>query len=635
MPRIIGTSSFYVASSSSGSSEPVSLSSSMSSLHSFLYVEKDGDKNDSLDDSFLTNSLRSEAPASHHGSKPSLLSEDFPSRPMSVSTPKQRDSFERRKASNTSLPSLASSGGLTLKNASVKYCLRILSQAEKMPHRMNDKEMVLASVIEAVRILTLLCQQDESLVNKVFPEVKRVNSRILGNSKEARRLFPADVQFFIEHYDSMMYNSKELIESYLRIVPSQLYTSSSACFEILDLCLRNTSFFEHYPSFLNKFFPNLFKLVSWHPNTFLQEFLELMPVLVNETTAVELFHTIIDIPCTAAMLELSQQNNLDQFLEENLRLVLGSSVSFLSKSHRTISDFFIRCESGGAETIDKLDKVYIALKPRSSRTRVQVASQIVPLLLYRYFQCISTLNSKKTTELLMSSVLGRVFVLHQSASFQHEMRILLSKQITKICFAAPAVVSSQQDEFLSVFKQIRTMGPGMDSVISSMVYCIGEFAIRSGVCTLEQIAKYYEIVETLLYETKTSLFCLDDFPISAKVISSLISTAGKLAAYSQDFVPKTVLSLTKLANQRWKLNKCRLTEREFEIVMSRAIDVINMLRIPDVSPAVLCSGSNVKPWNTDKNMSLQLKVHAIARKDNSFVDRDNVTTVAEDIQRVS
>ncbi len=614
MARLGSKSSFYLASSaSSGSSDRLSICSSVSSLHSFQFVEHEADKNQLLDDSLLETGSRTDSPPSHHASMQSLISQDLSPRPVSVSTPRASTSLDRSRFSSASLASLSPAGGLTLKSASVKYCIRILSQAEKVPRKVSDRETLVASVIEAVRILTLLCHQDDLLVNKVFPEIKRVNSRILGNSKAGRRLYPADIQFFIEHYEGM--NAKEPIDAYLRTVPSQLYTSSSACFEVLDFCLRNRSFFERYPCFLEKFYPNVLKIAAWHPRTFLYEFLELMPILVSESTAVELFHAIIDIPCTAALLELSQQNNLDRFLEENLESSTSDQLSFLSKSHRFISDFFTRCESGGPETIDKLDKVYDCLKPLCTRTRINVCAQIVPILLQKFFHCVYALKCQHVLELLMPSVLERAFVLHQSDAFQMEIRRVLSAQIMTICSSLPSIISLQQDDFLAVFKQIRRSGAGLESIISSVVYCIGEFSIRSSICTSEQIAKFYETVETLLYETRTSLFNVDDFFISAEVISSLISTAGKLAASSQDFVPKTVLCLTKLASHKWKMNKCRLSQHDFEIVMTRAIEVINLLRLPDVSPSVLCSGYDVSPWNTDKNASMLLRVQAMARTD--------------------
>eukprot|EP00794_Sanderia_malayensis_P009562 gene9562-10550_t len=625
MASLSGQGSFYLASSSSSesSSGRLSLASSLSSLHSF---RGDSSLMKAFDDSLIEDESFSEASSPHHLSMQSIASQDQPLTPISVSTPTNDGSLDRHKFSSASLAShsssvvaTASTGGLTLKSASVKYCLRILSQAEKIPGRLGDKGILIASVIEAVRILTLLCQEDELLLNNILPKIKRVNSRILGKSKEARRFYPADIQFFIEHYEGI--NAKGPIDSYFRLVPAQLFTSSSASFELLDLCLRNQLFFERHPSFLSKFFPNLFKIAAWHPRSFLHEFLQLMPALVSETTCVELFHTILDIPCTTALLELSQHRKLDSFLEDHLdRSSQGDHVSsFLSKSHRFISDFFTRCESGGPETIDKLDRVYLALQPLSQRYRVHVSAQIVPVLLQKFFQCLYELKSNAILELIMPSILERVFLLHQCDAFQCAVRSVFASQIMKICSKKPSIVSTQQNDFLSIFKQVRIKDVGLQSVISSIVSCVGEFSIQPGVCNVEQIAKYYEMVETLLYETKQSLFSPsdEDVPVSAEVISSLISTAGKLAACSQDFVPKTILSLTKLANQKWRIHKCTLSQREYEIVTSRAIDVINLLRLPDVSPSVLCSANNAMPWKGDKNTSMLLKVQAMARTDNT------------------
>lgn len=536
---------------------------------------------------------------------------------MSVSTPKRNPSetdlsIGSRKVSSASL----SSTGLTLKNASIRYCFRVLNQAERSPKRGEDKPLLEATVIEAVRILTILCQQDETLVKQVFPEIKRVHSRFLGKSSVARCLYPADIQFFVEHFDSMIYNTEELVNSYLNSVPSQLYTNPSACFEVLDFCLRNAVFLQRFP-FLSRFFPNLLKIIAWHPRSFLYEILQLIPLFMCEETTCEVFHSILDLPCTSVMLELIQENILDQFLVENIDASLGESGSFLSKSHRTISDFFLRCESGKAETIDKLDKIFIALIPSANRTRITVCCQMVPILLQKYFECLINQANEKVQRQLFPSILERIFVIFPNAALQKGVRNMLSEQLVRICSLNPVFLSIHQDDILYVFKQMRSSCSGIEPVLASLVYCIGEFSIRPGVCSMEQIAKYYELIETLLYETKVSLFIMDDFAISAKLLSTLISAAGKLAAFSQDFVPKTVICLTKLAKTEWRMDSCRLNQREFDFVMSRASDIVNVLRLPNVSPAVLCSGADTEPWHLHKDSSRQLKIQAMARRQTS------------------
>ena len=543
----------------------------------------------------------------------STLSGSLQRRPMSVSTPKKNSSDEFSIGGRTpSTPSFGA-GGMTLKNACIRYCVRVLYQAERSPRKVEDRRMLEGAAVEAVRILTMLCQQDDTLVKKVFPEVKRVHSRFLGKSSETRRLYPADIQFFVEHFDSMIYNTEELVNSYLSSVPVKLHTNSSACFEILDFCLRNSGFLQRFP-FLSKFFPNLLKIVAWHPRSFLYEFLELIPLFMTDETTCEVFHSILDIPCTSVMLELARQNNIDQYLIENLRTSTGDVGAFISKSHRQISDFFLRCESGGPETIDKLDKIFAALAPMSNKTRVTVCCQVVPLLLQKFFADLTAHFDRDVQRKLFPSLLERVFVLFPNTTLQSGVRNVLSQQLIRLCSLNPEFISVHQDEILYVFKAMRTSCSGLESVLASLVYCIGEFSVRPGVCGIEQIAKYYEVIETLLYETKASLFVTNEFPVNAKLLSSLISTVGKLAAFSQDFVPKTVICLSKLASTEWRIDTCRLNQREFDIVMSRASDIINVLRLPNVSPAVLCSAADVIPWHESKDSSIQLKIQAMARK---------------------
>ena len=629
IPRLVGQSSFYLASSaSSESSGPASLSSSLSSLNSFLFVDNEADKSKDLEDSFRQSTAYG-TPPQHQGSAlgtpPSLYdslslhSNLSLRRPASVSTPKKNSSEEMpigsRKPSSTSI----TPGGLTLKSACIRYCFRVLGQAERSPKRSENKQLLEASVIEAARVLTILCQQDESLVKTVFPEMRRVHSRFLGSTNDARRLYPADIQFFVEHFDSMIYKTEELVYSYLQNAPSQLLKDAFACFEILDFCLRNASFLRRFP-FLSKYFPNLLKIIAWHPRSFMYEFLELIPLFMTEAISSELFHSILDIPCTSVMLELKEQSKADDFLLEHLEASLGESDAFLSSSHRKISDFFLRSTSGGPETFDKLDKVFVALAPFSNKTRSVVCCQLVPVLLRKYFECLITQANRNVQRQLFPCLLERIFILFPNKTMQTSIRMILSEQILRLCSINPTYLSVHQDDVIHVFKQIRSNFPGFESVLSCLVYCIGEFSIRPGVCSMEQIAKYYEVVETLLYETRASLFTLNDFPINAKLLSSLISTAGKLAAFSQDFVPKTVICLTKLVNTEWRMDSCRMNQRECEIVMSRASDIVNVLRLPNVSPAVLCSGADIKPWHLSKDSSHQLKIQTISRRQTASYD---------------
>ena len=572
----------------------------MSSLHSFLFVD---DISSEQQDTSLISS-RSETPI-----------QSF-SRSQSVSTPRNFDEMDSGRMSTPSL-----SAGVTLKGAALKYCLRILGQADRRPRRTDDKDVLDASIVEAIRILTLLCQEDNPLVNKVFPEIKRLHGRMHDRMIENRSIYSAIAQFYIEHYDSMMYNVDEFLTVYFKEIPARLYGSSSTSFELLDFCLRNKAFFQETPSFLHRYFPNIFKIIAWHPRTFLTEFVDLIPLFVSETTATELFHTIIDLPLLSSILELKQEGRLEEYVGENLEQSSGDSGLMSTASHRAMFNFFLRSESGGADTIDKLERLYLAFKPISSRTRIKVACQVVPMLLAKFFKTLLTLNNDEVFERIYPVALEKLFELYPVSSFQTEVRQLLATQLERICCQYPDLIGSQQDEILAIFNRVRSEGPSLETFIAATIWCIGEFCIQDSICNIEQIIKYYETLEILLYELVSALSSEDDFIIFPKILTALVSAIAKIGAYSQDFVPRVILSLTKLTSIEWQPGKSRLSQEEFYFVMSRAQEVVNLLRLPNVANAVLCIGDKLKPWHLDKNKSLQLKIKAMAFQDRESLDK--------------
>ena len=60
------------------------------------------------------------------------------------------------------------SNSSNLRNVAAKYCLRIIVQSEKTPQKDSDRAMITASVVEAIQILDLLCDEDSNFCQKVI-----------------------------------------------------------------------------------------------------------------------------------------------------------------------------------------------------------------------------------------------------------------------------------------------------------------------------------------------------------------------------------------------------------------------------------------------------------------------------------
>ena len=59
------------------------------------------------------------------------------------------------------------SNASNLKSIAAKYCLRIIVQSERTPQKESDRSVITASVVEAIEILDLLCNEESNFTQKV------------------------------------------------------------------------------------------------------------------------------------------------------------------------------------------------------------------------------------------------------------------------------------------------------------------------------------------------------------------------------------------------------------------------------------------------------------------------------------
>ena len=84
--------------------------------------------------------------------------------PSFISTPrKTSQAFD-----TVSITSDIFSNASNLRNVAAKYCLRIIVQSERGPMKDTDRAMVTASVVEAIHILDLLCNEECTFTQKVM-----------------------------------------------------------------------------------------------------------------------------------------------------------------------------------------------------------------------------------------------------------------------------------------------------------------------------------------------------------------------------------------------------------------------------------------------------------------------------------
>lgn len=87
-------------------------------------------------------------------------------------------------------------------------------------------------------------------------------------------------------------------------VPSEHFHSPELAFEFLRLCRDSLPLFGRSLGVLKLSFPNLFKFLAWNSPPLTAEFVGLLPALLDASTAVEMLHALLDLPCLTAALDL-------------------------------------------------------------------------------------------------------------------------------------------------------------------------------------------------------------------------------------------------------------------------------------------------------------------------------------------
>lgn len=569
-PISIGGSKFYDDVSSGSDSAP-SLSSSISSLHSFMYV--DSLSNDQLEVKRITDS-----------------------RPQ---TPFRKQS---QAADTISITSDILSNASNLKNISIRYCLRVISQSERSPRRDSNRKIVTASVVESIEILDMLCTEDSGSMQKVFVEIKRLHQRIENNPFNARRVFVALLQFFIHHYEDMLLQIDDYLEIYFQGV-STFFSNQTAAFELLNLCLKNKEFFKEKTTALFKYFPNVLKVVAWWPVSFVEEACELIQIFVNKSNLSEVFHTILDLPCLTALLYLQQENILDDTAK--LEELLGIPIK---NYYQAMWSFVLRDVSGHADTIDKLSELHVTLKYLENNMRVKYTSDIVPSLLLSCFEAVDKLNDIGVLRNLFPIILERTFQIFPNTDYVYEIHELFSDEVQTITRSAPDILGTYHEETLTFISQAAACDTFLTSLITSVIWSVGESGAKSS-CTSLQVNMLYNNIETFLLEVCNKIGKDDHFMSSSEVVSSLISTLSKLASYSQEWIPRAIMCLKKTSTSIYLNN----AHSEFSYVAAYAKELVNVLQKPKVAPAIFCNEQKMLPWHKDADSSFLLKVHVLSR----------------------
>eukprot|EP00397_Hematodinium_sp_SG-2012_P001523 GEMP01001526.1.p1 GENE.GEMP01001526.1~~GEMP01001526.1.p1 ORF type:complete len:798 (+),score=210.78 GEMP01001526.1:187-2580(+) len=204
----------------------------------------------------------------------------------------------------------------------IAYCLRILSQVERdivveqvaglrvgAKHIVSNldwmREFCESVSMEAVRILDLLCLMDCSLVSRIFPAIKKVYERTCQKTGFFVRglVFSAVLQYFLNHSHHVIFDVDPVLHHFFADYVSLRYRRPLLAMSTLLFLTNNTSKLLLHTNVFSRYYPAILKLLAWHPRTVQAEAILLLPAMVGPTSYISLFHSLLDLPLTAAFME--------------------------------------------------------------------------------------------------------------------------------------------------------------------------------------------------------------------------------------------------------------------------------------------------------------------------------------------
>ncbi|NWI92699.1 AP5Z1 protein, partial [Pitta sordida] len=478
-----------------------------------------------------------------------------------------------------------------LREKAFEYCQRLLEQSTRRPLKKDDGDLQKACLIEAVTIMDIICRQDSSFVYRTVSLLRALHSRICGDATYARALLPI-AQFFLNHSKLAAVDSDAIYKHLFTDIPAQLFHSPSLAFEFVQFCKGNSQLFMNTSSLFRQSFPNLFKFLAWNSPPLISEFVDLLPFLLDSGTAIEIFHLLLDLPCLTAALDIqmraaalptSEKATSDPAVKPATCLE-----AFRHPLYKSTFQYLLRTKSTPEDAPDSLIPLRQLLGSLASSPRVVQCAETVPVLLELFFRVVAEFADGSLINQLVVLLLQRSDQLYEIPAFKDDVYRVLSSQLAMLCKLHPALIvelSTEILEFSGTVSNIQNKEP----IFTHMVWAIGEYLSVSydRRCTVEQISRFFETLEAVLFEI-TQLRPLASTPSCApRAISVLMATLTKLAARSQDLIPRVSMFLSKM---RTFVQSPAVTsiyrEEDLEELLIRATELMNLLKMPSVAQFV-------------------------------------------------
>ncbi|XP_064449430.1 AP-5 complex subunit zeta-1 isoform X1 [Mirounga angustirostris] len=542
--------------------------------------------------------------------------------PQGPSTPDADDKSELEGSTLSVLSATSTASHLLppqerLREKAFEYCQRLVEQSTRRALRKGDADLQKACLVEAVLVLDTLCRQDPSFLYRTLSCLKALHARLCGDPARARALLPI-AQFFLSHGEAAAVDSEAILQHLFTRVPCELFHSPMLAFEFVRFCGDSLPLFGRNLDILKRSFPNLFKLLAWNSPPLTSEFVALLPWLVDASTAVEMLHALLDLPCLTAALDL-QLRLSPAASERPLWDISLRNPSCLEASRdpefQALLQHLLRAKASG--TVQGLAPLHQLLQPMTSCARVVQCAEAVPTLLQAFFSAVTQFADGALTNQLVLVLLERRDSLYQVPQYEARVHRVLSSQLLALCALHPSLVVDLAKELLEFVGSVSSVH-SRGAMLAAVAWAVGEYLSVSWDrrCTVEQITRFFEALEALLFEVTQSRPSAALPKCPPQVIAVLMTTLTKLASRSQDLIPRVSLFLSKMRTlaQSPALSPV-YGEEDAGAICTRATELLTLLKMPSVAQFVLTPSAEVSEprYHRDANTALPLALRTVSR----------------------